>query len=102
MNLFEDSLAPKTRFDLNFRLGDIPVRVHPFFWIVTAILGYDAGPDDQKLVSSLTLFAGIASDLGDDWAPIVAKADEVLDRARSRGLPRCATTQRFLAADARS
>ena len=24
-------------------------------------------PDDQKLVSSLTLFAGVAADLGDDW-----------------------------------
>ncbi len=59
-------------------------------------------PDDQKLVSSLTLFAGIASDLGDAWAPTVAKADEVLDRAESQGLPRCPTTQRFLDADARS
>ena len=39
MNLFEDSLAPPTRFDLSFRLGDIPVRVHPYFWLTTAILG---------------------------------------------------------------
>jgi uncharacterized protein (DUF1810 family) len=59
-------------------------------------------PDDQKLVSSLTLFAGIATDHGDDWAPTVAKAHEVLDRAESQGLPRCPTTQRFLGADARS
>jgi uncharacterized protein (DUF1810 family) len=53
-------------------------------------------PDDHKLVSSLTLFAGIASDLGDEWALTVAKAAEVLDRAESQGLPRCPTTQRFL------
>ena len=59
-------------------------------------------PDDHKLVSSLTLFAGIASELGDEFAPTVAKADEVLDRAESQGLPRCATTQRFLSTDARS
>ena len=39
MNLFEDSLAPPTRFDLSFRLGDIPVRVHPYFWLTTALLG---------------------------------------------------------------
>ena len=26
LNLFEDSLAPPTRFDLSFRIGDIPVR----------------------------------------------------------------------------
>jgi uncharacterized protein (DUF1810 family) len=59
-------------------------------------------PDDQKLVSSLTLLTGIAGDLGDDWAPTVAKAHEVLDRAESQGLPRCPTTQGFLGPDARS
>ena len=59
-------------------------------------------PDDQKLVSSLTLFAGVAADLGDDWAPTVAQANEILDRAAEQGLPRCAATQRFLAANARS
>ena len=58
-------------------------------------------PDDQKLVSSFTLFAGIASDLGDDWAPTVARVDEVLDRAEAEGMPRCPTTQRFLGTDAR-
>jgi stage IV sporulation protein FB len=31
----------RTQFDLNFRLGDIPVRVHPFFWVVTLVLGWD-------------------------------------------------------------
>ena len=55
-------------------------------------------PDDQKLVSSLTLFAAVARDLSDDWAPTVAKADAVLDVAAGQGLPRCAATQRFLAA----
>jgi uncharacterized protein (DUF1810 family) len=58
-------------------------------------------PDDQKLVSSLTLFADIATDLGDDWVDTVTKANEILDHAVLQGLPRCVTTQRFLAADAR-
>ena len=58
-------------------------------------------PDDQKLVSSLTLFAGVAGDLGEDWADTVAKANEILDHAEAQGLPRCATTRRFLATDAR-
>lgn len=49
MNLFEDSLAPRTRFDVNFRLGDIPVRIHPFFWLVTAILGWDNDRQDDRL-----------------------------------------------------
>jgi len=58
-------------------------------------------PDDHhKLVSSLTLFAGVAAGLGADWTPTVAKADEILDRADEQGLPRCAATVSFLAADA--
>lgn len=30
---------PPTRYDLNFRLLGVPVRVHPLFWLVTALLG---------------------------------------------------------------
>jgi len=59
-------------------------------------------PDDQKLVSSLTLFSGIAADLGDEWASMAAQANDVLDRAAEQGLPSCAATQHFLEADARS
>jgi len=58
-------------------------------------------PDDHKLVSSLTLFAGVAAHLGADWADTVTRANEILDHAEAQGLPRCATTQHFLAADAR-
>jgi uncharacterized protein (DUF1810 family) len=57
-------------------------------------------PDDQKLISSLTLFAGIAADLGDEWTVLRENANDVLDRAAEQGLPRCTATQRFLAADA--
>ncbi|MCI0639146.1 MAG: site-2 protease family protein [Gemmataceae bacterium] len=39
MNTLEESIAPPTRFDVCFRLGDIPVRIHPFFWLTTALLG---------------------------------------------------------------
>ncbi|MCS6850173.1 MAG: site-2 protease family protein [Gemmataceae bacterium] len=31
-----------TPYDLRFRLFDVPVRVHPTFWLVTAILGWRA------------------------------------------------------------
>jgi len=55
-------------------------------------------PDDQKLVSSLTLFGTVAANLGDEWASTVAQANAVLDVAADQGLPSCATTQRFLAA----
>lgn len=30
----------RTEFDLNFRLFGVPVRVHPSFWIVSAIFGW--------------------------------------------------------------
>ncbi len=32
---------PRTPYDLNFSLFGIPVRVHPLFWLVTLILGYN-------------------------------------------------------------
>ena len=56
--------------------------------------------DDQKLISSLTLFASVAADLGDEWTVLTANANDVLDLADEQGLPRCTATQRFLAADA--
>jgi uncharacterized protein (DUF1810 family) len=59
-------------------------------------------PDDQKLVSSLTLFVGVASHFG-EWAATVIQANEILDHADTQGLARCATTERFLiGGDARS
>ena len=32
--------ASETPYDLRFRLLDIPVRVHPFFWLIAAALGW--------------------------------------------------------------
>ena len=32
--------AAETPYDLRFRLLDIPVRVHPLFWVVMAVLGW--------------------------------------------------------------
>jgi membrane-associated protease RseP (regulator of RpoE activity) len=32
----------RTPYDLNWRLGDIPIRVHPMFWLFSAILGWSA------------------------------------------------------------
>jgi stage IV sporulation protein FB len=35
----------QTNYDLRFRLFGTPVRVHPFFWLFTAILGWNALSD---------------------------------------------------------
>jgi stage IV sporulation protein FB len=37
------SPLPPTRYDLHFTLVRIPVRVHPLFWVMTALLGASAG-----------------------------------------------------------
>jgi Zn-dependent protease len=31
----------RSQFELNWRMFGIPVRVHPFFWVVSAIMGWD-------------------------------------------------------------
>ena len=64
----------------------------------TTIRALFGRPDDQKLVSSLTLFGGLADGLGDDWTKTARQITELLDLAETQGLPRCSTTQRFLAA----
>ena len=50
MLLFEPQ---RTQFDLNFRLGDIPVRVHPFFWLAALILfgGWLSAPGAPMLLA---------------------------------------------------
>jgi uncharacterized protein (DUF1810 family) len=58
-------------------------------------------PDDQKLISSLTLFAGLAHQLGGDFASSVAQANEILGVSATQGFASCATTRQFLAEDAR-
>ena len=32
-----------TRYDLNFHLFGFPVRIHPFFWLLTVFLGANFG-----------------------------------------------------------
>ena len=32
-----------TPYDLKFTLFGIPVRVHPFFWLFSAIMGWGSG-----------------------------------------------------------
>jgi uncharacterized protein (DUF1810 family) len=56
-------------------------------------------PDDAKLVSSLTLFAGVALQYGSqgpDLVAFIAKAEEILDAAYAQRLDACATTAQFL------
>lgn len=40
---------PRTQYDLNFILFGIPVRIHPFFWLVSAILGLGGLGEDMRM-----------------------------------------------------
>ena len=63
------------------------VRIHALF----------GSPDDAKLVSSLTLFAGVARRLDEPMlATFVALADEILRVASAQGLGPCAVSEAFL------
>lgn len=65
----------------------------------TTIRDLCGSPDDAKLVSSLTLFAGVARRLHDpqpDVVTFIARSDEILHAADGQGLAQCTTTQRWL------
>ncbi len=40
----------RTAYDLNFSLLGIPVRVHPFFWLVTLLLGLGANREPSFML----------------------------------------------------
>jgi Zn-dependent protease len=49
-------LQPKqTAFDLRFRLGGVPIRIHPLFWVASALLGIRDYADPE--VGGLGCFA---------------------------------------------
>ncbi|MFP6694564.1 MAG: site-2 protease family protein, partial [Pirellulales bacterium] len=54
---------PPSQGDLHFKIFDIPVRVHPFFWIVALILGIPAAESEdgglKLLIWVVALFVSI-------------------------------------------
>ena len=46
---------PRTPYDLNFSVAGIPVRVHPFFWIVGILLGA-RDPAPESLLTWMVVF----------------------------------------------
>ncbi len=49
----------ETQFDVKFRLLDVPVRIHPFFWAVAAILGWRENNLPVVLLFVLCVFVSI-------------------------------------------
>jgi Zn-dependent protease len=52
------NVAP-TPFDLNFSLFGIPVRIHPFFWLVSALLGWNARDPRITIIWIVCVFISI-------------------------------------------
>lgn len=57
MILFEP--PPATRFDLRFTLANIPIRVHPLFWLVTLLFGLSGGDLIYLLIWVVVVFVSI-------------------------------------------
>jgi len=60
--------ASPTPYDLRFAIGRIPVRVHPLFWLLSALLGW-SGPDLRgTLLWVLCVFLSVLiHELGHAW-----------------------------------
>src|SRR5438445_9974400 len=52
------NVAP-TPFDLRFSLFGIPVRVHPFFWLFSVIMGWDPRNPNRVLIWVACVFVSI-------------------------------------------
>lgn len=50
---------PQTEFDLRFHLFGIPVRVHPLFWLVALVLGWNANDLQAVLLWVVAVFLSI-------------------------------------------
>jgi stage IV sporulation protein FB len=52
---------PPTQADLHFRVFGFPIRVHPFFWLVTLLMGMGGGstPPVEMLIWVVAVFVSI-------------------------------------------
>ena len=57
--MFLFQVPPPTRYDLNFAIVGIPVRVHPLFWLIAVLLGSSSNDLLQILIWVLVVFVSI-------------------------------------------
>jgi len=59
-NAFVFDVDPqRTRWDLDFAIFGVPVRVHPFFWLVGLLLGARAGDPAELIAWMIAFFVAI-------------------------------------------
>jgi len=57
--MFPIDLPPPTRYDWYFAIGRIPVRVHPWFWLMTILLGASLRDPVYILIWVIVVFVSI-------------------------------------------
>ena len=57
MLLFQ--VPPPTRYDLNFSVAGIPIRVHPLFWVISFLFGFSANNLLYTFVWVLAIFLSV-------------------------------------------
>lgn len=62
---------PPTPYDLRFRIGPVPVRVHPLFWLLTLVLGLSLARSDGWLLV-IWMFVAFVSILVHELGHIMA------------------------------
>lgn len=55
---------PATRLDVHFRLSGIPVRVHPMFWVIAFLLGWNLPVVEQLLWVGVVFISVLVHELG--------------------------------------
>ncbi|MGD9702591.1 MAG: DUF1810 domain-containing protein [Acidimicrobiia bacterium] len=103
------SLDEAAAFLTHPALGSDYVRIVEEVWCQVVERGVTihamfGSPDDAKLVSSLTLFAGVVRRLdvpGPTLTTFVTRAEDILEAASAQGFERCTTTEAFLRQDGR-
>ena len=56
-----------TRLDLRFSVSALPVRVHPMFWIVVFLLGWNLPVVEQLLWVAVVFVSILVHELGHSW-----------------------------------
>lgn len=67
MLLFQ--VPPPTRYDLNFSVAGIPVRVHPLFWVISFLFGFSSANLLYTFIWVLAIFLSVlVHELGHSFA----------------------------------
>lgn len=55
---------PNTKLDLRFRVLGVPVRIHPMFWLIAALLGWSLPPAEQTLWVIVVFLSILVHEMG--------------------------------------